>query len=358
MKNKYINEIFWLRAIACLSVVLIHAITSNRLHHPDSNMLWGLELFQLTLMFATPVFVFISEFLFARSYHDGLPKGFFKKRIKLLLFPYISIGIIFAIVFNDNLTFQSFLFKAFTNIFAGMFVAYFILIIFQFYILHYLFYKKLKEWNPWKVLFCSFIINIIYIGFFNFVPHPDNLLAEYIWKRGHWLLAIGWIFYFALGYYVGAYYEEVKKFITEHIALVLGFFLTTLAFLLFMHISGVLDVTSSKRIDIILYTTAVIFLIIGLSSLFKTVPKIVLFISNYSFNIYLLHRFTVSTIGPISNNDIINILALTIFGVIASIIMAKIINLLPFGKYIVGQPYKIKIKKENKLTNNTKGRAV
>lgn len=297
-------------------------------------------------MYATPIFVFISEFLFARSYPDGLPKGFFKKRVKLLLLPYVSMGILFAIVFNnDSLT--SIIVNSVFNIFFGNFVAYFILIIFQFYILHYLLHKKLKIWNPKKVLIWSFIITISYIGFFNFTTYPDALWAEYIWKRGHWLLVIGWLFYFFLGYYVGVYYEKVKEFLSKYTALIFGFFFISLAFLITMHITGALDITSSKRIDIVLYTTSVIFLIMWFSSLLKTVPRVILFISNYSFNIFLLHRFTVSIIGPLSSNDILNILLLFIIGVPSSIAMAYLINLLPFGKYIVGQPYKIKGKNES-----------
>lgn len=342
MNKKYITEIFWLRAIACLAVVMIHSITKNRLEHPESEMLFSLELFQVSLMFATPVFVFISEFLISHNYKGELPKGFFKKRAKFLLTPYIFMGFLFALVFNDNLTLYTFLFKGFTNVFLGLYVGYFILIIFQFYILHHFLHKKLAVWNPWKVLSITFFISFFYILFFNFVPIPDSLLAEYIWKRGYWLIFIGWLFYFALGYYTGKHFELIKQFVIRHSFVIIFSTLITLAFLLTIHYSGLFTYTASKRFDMMLYTTAMIFMIILISSKFKKTPRIIIFISNYSFSIFLLHRFTVSTIGSYSDNDIVNILIKFVVGVVASIVLSYLINLLPFGKYLVGQPYKKK----------------
>lgn len=342
MSKKYIQEIFWLRAIACLSVVMIHAISQNNFERPANEHLFYLELFQVSLMFATPIFIFISEFLIARNYKNGLPDGFFKKRLKILGIPYISMGLIYAVVFNDNLTIQTFIIESFKNIFMGMFIGYFILIIIQFYILHYLLHKKMRRWNPWLILFITFIINILYVAFFNFTSQPDNLLGQYIWVRGYWLLVFGWVFYFALGYYMGLYYEKIVLQIRKRSKLAFVFLVLTLSIVLFVHSSGILDYISSKRFDLILYTTAVILFVIFITSKIEKTPRIIIFISNYSFSIFLLHRFTVSTIGSYSDNDILNVLITFIIGVVSSIMISYIINFLSFGKYLVGQPYKAK----------------
>ena len=68
----YTSVIFWMRAIACLSIVIIHSITTtfSKMHSvPHST---SLRLFQLLLMFSTPMFVFISEFLLAKNYGSKL----------------------------------------------------------------------------------------------------------------------------------------------------------------------------------------------------------------------------------------------------------------------------------------------
>lgn len=48
---------------------------------------------------------------------------------------------------------------------------------------------------------------------------------------------------------------------------------------------------TSKRPDILLYSTSIIFLCFHLFSKLKSVPKLIMMISNYSFSIYLLHAF-------------------------------------------------------------------
>lgn len=56
----YTSIIFWMRAIACLSVVMIHSITTTFYKFDMPNEGYLLRIFQL--LYATPMFVFISEF--------------------------------------------------------------------------------------------------------------------------------------------------------------------------------------------------------------------------------------------------------------------------------------------------------
>ena len=76
---------YFLRGIACLSIVFIHAISSAVNNY---NMRSNVELqsignylfaIQLLLMYGTPMFIFISEFIISFSYKDRLPQNFFKK---------------------------------------------------------------------------------------------------------------------------------------------------------------------------------------------------------------------------------------------------------------------------------------
>ncbi|MBY0214409.1 MULTISPECIES: acyltransferase family protein [Priestia] len=343
--NKSITyEIYWLRFISCLAVVGIHSISSGFVQVSGDNLgsiEYLLYVAQMGLMFGTPAFIFISEFLLAKSYKNGLPKGFLFKRVKFLLIPYIVMAILYAFIFVEEPNARSILIHSFRNIFLGDFVAYFVLIVFQFYILHMILHKNLKQWNPKVVLLTTLLINILFLGFFNFVPSPDNDLLGYLWRRGHWLIFISWLFYFSLGYYCGIYYEKIAKNLSKYKFLLFSLPPILLVAVVILRYLGLPSITSSKRVDIIFYTTSIIFLTLFIASKIKHTPKFVLLINKYSFSIYLLHKLVIDTVGPLSNSVLIHVVLTFIIGLVFSIITAYLINLLPFGEFIVGRPGKI-----------------
>jgi len=91
-----IKEIFFILCISCLSVVLIHAIAILSSPHSSSILV-------ALLMFSTPSFIFISEFLLAHSYPNGTPKGFMWKRVKAIFFPFEFIGIVDGFMHSASL---------------------------------------------------------------------------------------------------------------------------------------------------------------------------------------------------------------------------------------------------------------
>ena len=91
MNKKTIDEIFLMRSIACLSIVFLHGIARSFL---EENGIVGS--ISLLLTFGTPTFVFISEFILARSYPEQLPTNFWGKRVKYVLFPYLLFGTFYA----------------------------------------------------------------------------------------------------------------------------------------------------------------------------------------------------------------------------------------------------------------------
>lgn len=73
-----IKEIFMIQRISCLSVVLLHIISMVLMLQAEAlaDISHTVDSFRTLLMFSTPAFIFISEFLLARSYPDGVPDGF------------------------------------------------------------------------------------------------------------------------------------------------------------------------------------------------------------------------------------------------------------------------------------------
>src|SRR5690606_21810644 len=96
------------------------------------------------------------------------------------------------------------------NFFLGDFHGYFIIIIFQFYILHIIFTKYLSHFSPKLMLIITFTINFSYLAFFNFVEPFNIPFAENIWTQKSSLPFLGWVFYFALAFYGG---RNAKEFL-------------------------------------------------------------------------------------------------------------------------------------------------
>ncbi|WP_100372162.1 acyltransferase family protein [Bacillus sp. FJAT-45037] len=340
MNKQLINEAFWIRAIACLAVATTHAVDTTLANYEYSaNQLEEHLLILLRFMayFGTPAFVFLSELLLAKAYPNDVPKGFFKKRIKFLLIPFVSIGLLFAFLISDSLL--EAIRQAFVHIFLGGYYGYFILIIFQFYLLHVLLQKHLKNWSPKLVLSLAFIINVSYLGFFNFTePVNTSAAAEYIWLRGYWVPFLGWIFYFVLGYYCGRNYEALKVKLFEHKKKILILPVLSIALIVVLVLTDILNVVSSKRVDMLLYTMSMIFAIIVLTMKINRVPVFIKFISKYSFNIYLLHKFILYVMVPIDFlNPLVYFVFVYIVAVGGSIVLAQLLSKVKYSEYIIGK---------------------
>ena len=102
------------------------------------------------------------------------------------------------------------------------------------------------------------------------------------------------------------------------------------------YLLGISTWVESKRIDTPIYVTMIILLFFLFSSYIKYVPKFIVFISNYSYCIYLVHYFFVHDLGLLSHNPIKNVIFNTIVTLSLAITVGYVFNLFKFGKYIVG----------------------
>ncbi|GGH14397.1 acyltransferase family protein [Paenibacillus segetis] len=346
MAKKISVEILLLRCVGCLFVVMVHAlIFTSRIHEPTA-VLNGLK---LIFNVGTPIFIFITEFLIAKNYKEDLPDHFIWKRIKTLIPPYIAMGIIGSIYKvqenNEPYTMYNILIEILRNVFMADYNGYFIIIIIQFILIHYLLHNKLKNWSAKVVLPVSFAINLIYLGFFNFVKpfgFANVNTAEYIWYYASWLPFIGWAFYFAVGYYCGKYYDQFVAILNRHKGIVLALPIITLIPILALKFLDISNVSSSKGVGYLFFTPAMIFLIFYISNKITKVPDFMVSISDHSFGIYLTHsvimRIFVILYLPIatSMNQYITLPLIYITCLGAAWITTKYLNKLPFGKFIVG----------------------
>lgn len=356
-----VREIFLLRSVACLCVVLIHSasIVINKIYDETDvsleKAIWAS--FLLLFMFATPLFVFISEFLVAYSRTMKSPKTFLWKRTKYILFPFITMAIFYAVLTSvtGEHTWSEFAHQLWLNLFLGKFHGYFILILFQFFLLHVVF-QRYEHKLSWKwVLATALLINVAYLGYFSFVRTFDDPSSEY---QAWWLPFFGWVFYFCSGYYSGRYFEQVKAFLTAYR---LRIWMTTALMagcMLFLYHSGLITILSSKRVDVLLYAIGMIFSLFAWAVQVKRVPRFLVVISQYSFSIYLLHIFflmcvskVISLLVPVHPNPFLLLVALFVGGVCLSWGAASLLQKVPYAEYLIGKLGKELPKEESMLVN-------
>ncbi|WP_050182616.1 acyltransferase family protein [Domibacillus robiginosus] len=357
-KNKgLINEIFILRSIACLSILLLHVFDRVYMHQNGAvnNM-------SVLLTFGTPAFIFISEFIIAYSYRNREIKSFWGNRIKYIFLPYLFFGAFYAAAkaFGETVAtgsftgvFGEYLWK---HILLGDYHGYFILIIFQFYALHVVFNHYLKQASPRKIIGFSFLITALYLAFFNFVPPMNLPFADYIWSKYYWVPFPGWVFYFSLAFYSGHYYESFQRLLAKYRHWTTVSVIVTGVLPIMLYQMGILPTPSSKRIDMMLFTISMIFFIYSHAMLLSKVPRFFVLVSKYSFGIYLFHPFFLGIAASFYFlwQDIHPLLMVPILFFLTIALCAStiyIFNKLPFGAYMVG---KVGISSKDKVADPVK----
>lgn len=355
-----IREVFFLRAIACLSIVLGHSISSSLNWYPflEVESRFTLELWQTVtelLLFGTPMFVFISALVLSHAYPHGTPKGFLLKRTKYILVPYVIMGVCYAVLACAiEGSFTTLPLKIWQHIGLGQFHGYFILIIFQFYLLHTVFHRVLKAIPFKRLLLYSLLVNVCYFlaiaVFWKKVAFPVS-----IW----WLPFFAWIFYYVLACHVGKNLDGYRRKLSPYsVHLFIGSAAAAGVVLLSAR-SGVFPF-GSKRVDVMVYTILFCFLIFRLASKAERVPRWLETISSYSFGIYWLHVFFIAVLHKAfkflpqgiqeHSNVSLYILYLSVSALFLSMAATYVVTRHPAGEFIVGR---LGVKVRGKHVTNT-----
>ena len=342
--NRQLNEINMLRAIACVAVVVTHSITNYvRTYDPS---LFDQDKFitylRFALLWATPVFVMISEVLISKNYPEGVRKGFLLKRVKFIFIPYILIGLIRSYMHSEG-EWSVFLKRAWETIILGNWYGFFVLVIFQFYVLHIVLERLLKKSHPIPPILISFVLS-----FGHLYAHASfkeyRLFLEQIYPFWDRTFFIGWLFYFVVAFYIGQNYEKVMSFFTKHFYIPLIGVIASYTMMMNSVMEKTFTPVKSDRYDILVF--ALCFFIIALVILKKIkVPSQTLIkLSHFSFFIYLTHQLTLPYLShltqTLANNFWSHVIILTFLGVATSIGWAMLFYEWRFTKPFTG---KIKI---------------
>lgn len=216
-KRKTIQEIYLVRTLAILGVLMVHSTSQVTVDlHSDSGLYPIYNFLNIFFKFGTPTFIFLSAFVLFYSYLDRdltypLMKRFYKNRLKFILIPYVIFSAFYfftlAIHFNYYGNDYAEMFSNFFNRLAtGKAYAhlYFVFISIQFYILF-----PLLLWVMQKKR--ALIKHAIWIGFavqwtFFLLNHYFHIYDFSDIPKGSW--AVSYFSYYMLGAFMGVYYEK------------------------------------------------------------------------------------------------------------------------------------------------------
>lgn len=330
-----------IRAMACIFVVLTHSITNFLntvevdLSAEDRYIIW----IRFAILCATPIFILLSEALISKNYSNGLPKGFFKKRFKYILIPYLFMGVVVS--YRDaNNDFDAFLSFLVEKIIIGNWYGFFIIVIFQFYFLHWLIGKELARMKPLFPLILSFVITYLHIySFENIEKYNDFILTYYpLSERTNILF---WLFYFVVAFYTGQYYERIITFLKNKVWLI--FAITVISYLIVMNNvfnNDYTDVTS-ERYDMMIYAVSVFFLMLVLFRKYQVNNKTLMMLSHFSFFIYLSHMLILPYFAPLAlrygDNFFIYLTIISFFTIATSIGWATLFYKGKFTRLFTGK---------------------
>ncbi|MFC7371411.1 acyltransferase family protein [Fictibacillus iocasae] len=340
-----IKEWNLLRTIACLSIVFLHSTSQVGLAtgFPQSEYY---QLLRTILCYATPTFVVLSEVILANRYPDKLPENFWSKRFKWILAPYVSFAIIDAFIsYKMSPTFDLGE-KMLKNLFLGEFEGYFVLIIFQFYLLHYFVTKYRLSMNwlvPVSILAMVFHFKILEGN----IPFVQEHIAFFK------IPFTAWFAYFTIAYVIGRHYKKLSKMFLQYKWWTLAGVVVSLLVVFVLFEAGYTSV-GSRRIDLLPLTIAISVAVMAWGQLMPNF-KVINVISSYSFGIYFLHwqlqRYFGADIAGLFENTFTRVFGLFFISLAGSMLIIFLFSKLPFGSFVVGNTNrKVPKKKEMKLS--------
>lgn len=252
--------------------------------------------------------------------------------MKYILSPFIAFAFIDALVTYDFSITETTIKKFALNL-MGNYEGYFILIILQFYLLHYIVVKF--KLTMFKFLPFALIIMLGHLYILNYSTSP--LIVE---NRNYFKLPFtAWLGYFAVAYLIGTNYDKIKKNFSKFKWYIICGVAISLFFIYYSYDLG-MTWTNSRRMDLFPFVISITLLILYVGSKLKS-NSIINLISNYSLGIYLLHWQVLRIITPHViewyGSTFTRVIALFVLSLIISMIIIKLISMLPLGQFVVGK---------------------
>lgn len=350
MEKKYLYEINFVRAVACLLVVMVHVSVRFYSAYDGNHTVLTNYLNQISRV-GTPLFAVMSGFLL---YNQTLnrefnTKVFLKSRLTKIVIPFIFWSI-FYLVYKS--IFGSYTFPNITSAdemksFFNMFILgkshyhlYFIVLVIQFYIL-FLFIRKALNFKT-IILFTIISCYLNYTFITNKFIFDNLYIEEFINGRS---FLFEWIYYFMLGILLVELWPFIYKYLLEkknsnYVLLTGGVIMLLTIFDYYSH--G--KIINSNQNLINMLTVPIVFIV--LVSLYNKIimindkiMKVFIRIGNMSMGIFLIHPFVIYLYKDIAPYDVtahpLLIFPYFIAVISISILLLKVLSLIPFSNYII-----------------------
>lgn len=295
--KKYMIEFDYLRVFAALSVIAIHA-TGWYIYSLGTGYTWN----QL-MRYAVPSFIILSGLLLYNSDKDKSNFSYFSflsKRLNKILIPYLLWSIIYAF-YNESQKLVEvraegwkFLHNLWNQLIYGTasYHLYFLFIIMQMYLIYPALRWLVKNYER-KTLIGSFIVTLLlqsadYLSAIGFKILPQSPI------RGipYFMMFPMWIFYFVFGMVMVSNLDRWKEWVLRHKFLILGLWVVSIL-TMFIDSKRTNTFSFSSKPSIIFYTILSFPIMYYLSAKLKgrseVIDKLVHWVSNQSFYVYLAH---------------------------------------------------------------------
>lgn len=344
--RKYYYEISFIRAIACMCIVMIH-VTAGYYYENGSTFNWFTQFFNQITRYGTPAFAIISGFLLYNQVINrrfNLQK-FWKSRFTKIIIPFVIWSILYLLLkyfhgqymlpnFSSTEEIKYFLYFFFTG--GSSYHLYFLIIVVQFYFIFGLLHLFKSRNQLILLTLISFYINYFFVQ--NHIDIGTGFFNEFLNNR---VFLFHWIYYFFLGGLMVHVWDPLMQWVKNN-----SFFSILLG--LIVIVGGVIEyqftdwLATNRPINMINLPLLFIFL----SSIYfhlSSLPKIRSFINkigNLSMGIYLVHPMVLFFFR---NYDFLHwiydysimVPVLFVLTMSISILIVNLITKLPFGSYIV-----------------------
>lgn len=334
-----IKEIDLLRGVGILAVVMVH-IAQHAIFYSYGNPITNIILDALS-RFCVPFFVFVSGVSFAYNYHnrEGYYRNFLLKRLKYIGIPYLIWS---AVGFARYGTYDPI--KIIIGLITGnaMIHLYFVILIFQFYLLSPILLRLIKKNWLWTTII-SFIINILLLAIHSYTPmFVDINTGKYLQPYINLFI---WLSYFMTGMSIGIKIDEFNKLMKRtkiSILAIIWLIVTIISvyeeYIIYANMGYVIHFFRPTNM---LYSFMSILLFWKLYEKLSNLPKRVLVsLGKYSFGIYLVHIPILFTIHKFTQPYWGNPLEL-IFSFLscafASYIFTFLVSKIKIGTLIIGK---------------------
>lgn len=227
-----LDELTVMRAIACLSVLVVH-ISAIPFGHGDlsDGILVFFGYLNRAFKFTTPVFVFLSGIM--QYYHQWQGvfsyKKFMKKRFGPIFWPYLVAVIGYELILGWVGVYPFAPLDSFKRFILGdsNYHLYFVVIILQLYLLMPLVLKLYEKFKDSHVLLASLVVSLLSREFL-MMPYSDRFFLNYL-------------FFFMLGAYVVRHMEKIKKILSQQVILLSGIYIVLSGIYGYQFVLGTLE---------------------------------------------------------------------------------------------------------------------